>query len=330
MSIYRLIANTEKTVDEIDILRAFDGPGDQVKNCLIALTCHGLVINENWKRYYQRCEIFKGWVDHLWNSIYSVKGETYMDKPDFSSFYKFIVSIGVIIFVFSIALPWFFLQESFDTAIKRNEISELTNTAQQLVAIRQTTGLWLISNVVWFSVITGLIGVLLIVFGLVVWHQRQRVIDQKEDVELEKLRLDIHPMSGSQVSQKALDELGIVATEIDADWSLAKYLTVQAKVRDWINGNNELIEKYKVIANRQIDNIRYDIILQANNQNPQDVLVEVRNLNRKIQTEVIRKILGKIILAKHQYSLNTGRKAKTVLLVCASTDYLPGQTAEQV
>lgn len=264
-----------------------------------------------------------------WNIIYSVKGEISMDKPDFSSFYKFIVSIGLIIFAFSIALPWFILHESFDTAIKQFEISELTNTAQQLVTIRQTTGLWFISNVVWFSVIIGLIGVLLIVFGLGIWYQRQRVIDQKEDVELEKLRLDIHPMSGSQVSQKALDELGIVATEIDADWSLAKYLTVQAKVRDWINGNNELMEKYKVIANRQIDDIRYDIILQAINQNSQDVLVEVRNLNRKVQTEVIRKILGKLILAKHQYSINTRRNAKTVLLVCASTDYLPEQTAEE-
>lgn len=63
LRIYRLIANAGKPIDEIDILRAFEGPGDQVKNCLIALTCHGLVINESWKRYDQRCEIFKGWLD---------------------------------------------------------------------------------------------------------------------------------------------------------------------------------------------------------------------------------------------------------------------------
>lgn len=254
-------------------------------------------------------------------------GEISMDKTDFSSVYKFIVSIGLIIFGFSVTLPWLFLQESFDTAIKQNEISELTNTAQQLVAIRQTTGLWFISNVVWFSAIIGSMGVLLIVLGLILWYQRQRVIDQKEDVELEKLRLDIHPMSGSQVSQKALDELGIAATEIDADWSLAKYLTVQSRVKDWINGNSEFAGKYKVVVNRQIDNIRYDLILQANKQDPQDILVEVRNLNRKIQTEVIRKILGRLILAKYQYSVNTGRKAKMVLLVCAPTDCLPEQTA---
>lgn len=252
-----------------------------------------------------------------------------MEKPDFSNFYKFLVSVGLILIGFSIVLPWLFLTEPFDNSLTTDVIANLTETARNLVSIKQMTGFWLVTNVKWISGIIASIGILIVGYGLSTWYKRQIILDKKEEAELEKLRVDVRPMTASQVSVKALEELGLIKSELEADWSLAIYLKVQCKVRDWISKDKNLLENFKLISNREIDGTRYDLILRAKNKTIPDILVEVRTIDRKVQTDFVRKIIGRTISAKHRYIINTKRDAQTVILFFGPNECLPEQLIDE-
>lgn len=129
-----------------------------------------------------------------------------MNKPEYSDLYKFMVSLGVILLSFAILLPWLFLREPFDGLVTASQITELTSTAQTLVISRQTTGLWLIRNIVWISSIPAVIGCLALGGGLYLWQRKQKNIDQKDELELEKLRLEVQNMSPEQIALKVVRE----------------------------------------------------------------------------------------------------------------------------
>jgi hypothetical protein len=43
----------------------------------------------------------------------------------YSDFYKFIVSIGIVLISLAVLFPWLLLRESFDITLSRSEIYEL-------------------------------------------------------------------------------------------------------------------------------------------------------------------------------------------------------------
>lgn len=65
LRIFKYVVSMNRMVDEIEIIQALGEPGDKVKNNLIALTCHGVIIHEGWRRYTQQCGIFQCWIDRL-------------------------------------------------------------------------------------------------------------------------------------------------------------------------------------------------------------------------------------------------------------------------
>jgi hypothetical protein len=248
-----------------------------------------------------------------------------MEKPDFSSFYKFIVSIGLILVGFALILPWLFLKEPFNTDLKQTEIAEFTAVAQEIITIRQATGLWLLNHTVLFSVLAAVLGSVCVGLGLVFWHKRQRILDQKEDVELAKLRLEIQPMTAAQVSEKALDDLGIDRASPNMERSLAMHLKLLEDVREKAVRSRELLERYSLITNRQIQENRYDLIFRAKHRSAPDILLEIRNTDQKVKTEWMKKVIGKTILAKQHYVINTGREGQAIILVFAPADCFPQQ-----
>jgi len=205
-----------------------------------------------------------------------------MNKPEYSDLYKFVVSLGVILLSFAILLPWLFLQEPFDSLITSSQIAELTPIGQTLVISRQTKGLWLIQNIVWISSIPAALGLITLVGGLYLWQRKQKNVDQKDELELEKLRLEIRKMSPEQIALKVVRE-----TEEQVQDSLdtksqpietAEKITI---INKYFEIEKRLVEKLNVCfgipnvrSNQQIGDNQIDLIVRIDSH--ERLFIEVK------------------------------------------------------
>ncbi|MEJ6553684.1 hypothetical protein PQI51_01435 [Microbacterium esteraromaticum] len=99
-------------------------------------------------------------------------------KLDFSSFYKFVASVGLLLLAAAVALPWFALRmatpETPASSASAKAVDVATeNRAQQYVFI--------LTAYPWLSLGLGVAGLALLGYGLVAWRERQKKHDEDED-----------------------------------------------------------------------------------------------------------------------------------------------------
>src|SRR4051794_30715311 len=99
-----------------------------------------------------------------------------MEKPEYGDLYKFIASVGVVLISLALVFPWLMLRESFDVFHKASEIGEMTQTAQEVIAYRQSTALWWVQNVGYFSAALATIGLVTLAVGVYFWRTKQQVV----------------------------------------------------------------------------------------------------------------------------------------------------------
>lgn len=193
-----------------------------------------------------------------------------MNKPEYSDLYKFIVSLGVVLIGFAFILPWLFLHESFDSLVSAEKIAKLTPTAQTLISYRQNIALWFVQNIKWISAIPAFLGVVFLIGGLFLWQRKQKITDKKDELETEKLSLEVKSMSVEQVAVKLIQETTV-------DQNLAKE-GEKVEVKSQIKAVNEYIRIEKLIfdklsycfgagsarLNQQIRDSQADLIVKVN------------------------------------------------------------------
>jgi len=113
-----------------------------------------------------------------------------LSNVQYTAFYKFLVSLGLVLVALSLSLPWLLLDRSFDLLVKQSDLDQLTATAQATIRHRQTVVHVVGLVAPWISVALFVLGVTLACLGVVRWRIRQPVHDQTEDATLEKLRAE--------------------------------------------------------------------------------------------------------------------------------------------
>jgi hypothetical protein len=227
-------------------------------------------------------------------------------KPDFSDLNKFIVSMGLVLIGLSFFIPWLFLNDGIKSLISTENFNNLTELSKSLAIKNQEYSLkfikW-IPRILWPFLILG-IGIS--IYGLIRWFRKQSKIDEKEDLELRKLRLDLDTkvLSVEEIKQKAINEI-----KQDANLELVlnkPKLINNEKIEytaDESDSWNELIKIEDIVYNKIIDynsfnyevkrnvsiknKYKADIIMQSIIPNNFDKLIEVKYLQERLNNLII-------------------------------------------
>ena len=112
-----------------------------------------------------------------------------MGNINYDSFYKFLVSLGIILVILPLTVLIFLTTNSFDLQITAADLTQYTPTAQKVIAWRQSLPLLIEEKSTWW-IIGGvnICGVCLILYGLIKWHELQKIDDifKKREVEKQK------------------------------------------------------------------------------------------------------------------------------------------------
>ena len=121
-----------------------------------------------------------------------------MPRVDFGHYYKFLVSLGLILVGAAFVVPWLLLRESDTLVISRQRLAELTASAQGTIENKQRT-LALFEGLAFVLPVLLVEGVFLIILGLRQWRERQKVLDQTEDAHLES---EIRQLTPTELDDK--------------------------------------------------------------------------------------------------------------------------------
>jgi hypothetical protein len=109
-----------------------------------------------------------------------------LGSVQYTAFYKFLVSIGVILVGLGLAVPWLMFQESFDLLVKQADLDQLTSAAQETIRHRQALIRLGSLAAPWISAALIIAGITISGVGLAQWRRRQAVLDRTEEAALRK------------------------------------------------------------------------------------------------------------------------------------------------
>jgi hypothetical protein len=249
-----------------------------------------------------------------------------MTKLEYSDLYKFLVSLGIVLISLSLIVPWLFLRESFDALLKASDISDLTPTAQALLSYRQQAALWFVRNVWWISLTLAISGLLPLVMGITLWIRRQRVLDQREEIEtrkvgleVEKLKREMESLTPTEIAMKAIEEITEEVEAEEAPQPLA-IDSIKTSIQEYLRVEeiffSRLVACYgneRVLIQQGAKDVAYDAILKSDNPALADVVFEVKRLTRHLGLDRVRAAAEQISHLIQSYALLTNRLTTTVV-----------------
>ncbi|MCC2313476.1 hypothetical protein [Cellulomonas xiejunii] len=125
-----------------------------------------------------------------------------MPRFEFGPLYKFFTSAGLVLIIAAIALPWAILRESSVLLISQQEMDGLTPVAQAVIETKQVQSEGLVHFYPWLSGALLAAGVFLLVYGLIKWSKRQKVVDEKEDNEVLLQRRGLEPLNSDEIDHR--------------------------------------------------------------------------------------------------------------------------------
>lgn len=219
-----------------------------------------------------------------------------MDKLQYDSLYKFLVSLGLIL----IALPFVAMIYIFNVVpilLDQTEYDALSDYSLRLLLDRENLYEGIISIFPGVSLGIVAIGVCLLAFGIYKWYKNQKNLDDKLDAETTMQVLRLFEMNENEVDDKVTKEVKEVATispeEIDAlfpegqQTMRRQYENIEKMCFNYFLHNYS--RRYNFTQNICMGQYEYDLIGVSKKGNI-DLLVEIKYWTN---IDVVSRSIGK-------------------------------------
>jgi len=248
-----------------------------------------------------------------------------MTNIEYSDFYKFLSSLGLVLISLALLLPWLFLREPFDISISASDLANLTPAAQSIINVRQETALWFLQNIKWVSALLSISGIAFLSTGITLWVRKQQKLDQRDDVELAIKKLELEKMTPTQILEKAVREIQEVNTD-EKEEKPSPVVLVSKPLQDYLRIENLIINKLtqcfgqdSVLPNSRIKDTAYDVILFSGSSQRNDVLFEIKVSMARFDRSRIYGAIHQVSAGLEDYQKTTQRKAVGIVLLLLSS-----------
>lgn len=237
-----------------------------------------------------------------------------MKELQFESIYKFIVSIGIAIFLLPIGILTLIFRDDKILYIKNDDLLKLTETSQNIIKIKQSTMLNSINSIGFFIffLVLLLIGFGVIIYGLYKWNKVQKQIDRKSSLENIKLESEIEQMTEKEKYASIKQEISndnIKTMDTKTGSKLISYVreyyNIEGRVASVIR--KKCSSNHYILTNAKIRGHEYDVIARGKGPLDRDYIFEIKYVSSLINDEWLSKVARKVTSSCRNYSINTKR-----------------------
>ena len=239
-----------------------------------------------------------------------------MDKLQYDSFYKFLVSLGIVLITIPILALLYLLNADY-IIISQREYAHLSAISLQSIETHEQA-LKLIDNLIpTISIPLVLIGIILIIIGCCKWYGIQKELDQQIKSDTITKQINATQLSASESTSKAIDEIKTeqeTAKQISSD-RVVKYLEVEDKCFNYYYP--KLSRRYHLKQNLQIAKGKYDIV-GISKRKHSDLLFEIKFWVILPSDARLKQLYSNIKYLGENYKENTDHNFEYIIVIVTS------------
>ena len=253
-----------------------------------------------------------------------------MDKIDFSSFYKFLTSLGLSIIVFAFGLQWIFLKEL--TELKQEHLNLLPQESAEFIKNKHNYIIAHIDCWFWFLVILGSIVALV---GIWKWYPRQKQEDKKQELDNRKIEIDIEKQEKSDQEKNIKEEIDLpsmdtkdilgddfknISTNLQQSLSNAlemdikKYIKIEESVISGIT--KSVLGGMKPYQTVKFGKMNFDLIIEDFTTIPPSFYVfEIKYYSKSIYYAYLNQGMNKFLLSASDFAQKKNLKKSSIRML---------------
>ncbi len=251
-----------------------------------------------------------------------------MDKLQYDSFYKFLVSAGTILIVAPILGAYYFLCNSRDLIIDKVELDSLTDSSVQLLHQREALLSFVLKYIPWVCLVLFSIGLICLIYGGIKWRKIQLELDEQTKLKTQEQQANVKALTASEIAEKALNEtIGDGEDEIaakdpaimTASERILKGLQIQNKCFSYLKRTLPT-KYYDVQQNVRINRTDFDIIARTKYSGV-DHIYKVKYFTSKFPKGLIRDAAQRVSLNGQEYTEVLNRECQAYLLIVVPDEH---------
>ena len=239
-----------------------------------------------------------------------------MDKLQYDSFYKFLVSLGMLLITLPVLAYLYILNTNYKL-ISQNDYDNLSEISIQrmndnLKLLDFTTTIMPVVSIV--LIVTGLV---LIIIGCCKWYSIQKELDEQIKSDTITKKINATQLSSSETVEKVANEISTEqnnSTNVSSD-RVVRYMQIEDNCYKYFS--KKLSRRYLLKQNLRIGRLEYDIIaLSKHTKN--DLIFEIKYWTiTNITNNRLEHLITNVKYMCENYKSNTDRNCKSVIVIVA-------------
>ncbi len=254
-----------------------------------------------------------------------------MNKLQYDSFYKFIVSVGIILITAPILGIYYYFTGSYDILITKQEFAELSDFSLQALNNRIAISKIISFIFPWVCFILIALGIFCVIYGCRNWHKIQTDLDEQTHLDTEMKRINAKQLTPTEVAERTINEIledsadETSSHKNDNPQNIIVHSRYEAMVRGLRAENmfyeyicKKLNKHYDIKQNIRIGETEYDIVA-ISTKNDTDYIFEIKAWNNPISMALYRRILAQLKSATENYKHLSNRKVLSKLIIVSQS-----------
>lgn len=250
-----------------------------------------------------------------------------MDKLQYDSFHKFMVSLGIVLIALPIIAYIFFIKYE-PIILTQNEFNNLSVLSLKNISYKEKIIEIFTRCLPYISVILFLLGACCVIFGVIGWRKIQKNLDAQIEYDTTMKKISAKKMSASEIVLKAaeevseieqVDECEKVTNNVSNKMLMSQnYMLNYMRIEDLCFSKllNQYSKKYDLKRYLRIGKYEYDFIGISKKDNI-DLIFEVKYWRQIPSRQILERILQRLLLSGENYKSNVCRDFKMILVIVA-------------
>lgn len=246
-----------------------------------------------------------------------------MDKLQYDSFYKFMVSAGVVLVAAPLVGLYYLLCNGNQVLISQTEYESLSTTSMQFVQQRDVTLLYVLKALPWVLIGLIFVGLGCLIYGGIKWHGIQKEIDEQTKLKTQEQKFNVEKLSASEIAAKVIDEVvdehSGNADQVESTTnvmvgrsSVAKAIEIENLCYSYIHKQHS--RAYDVQQNVKLSNYACDIIAVSKIDRI-DYIFEVKYWINTPSSVLFYHVVNRMNEMKAAYETQSQRNCKCILMI---------------
>ena len=239
-----------------------------------------------------------------------------MDKLQYDSFYKFLVSLGMLLITLPV-LAFLYVLNMDCKLISQSDYDNLSQISIQRIQNNDnlldfTTTIMPVASIV--LIVTGLT---LIIIGCCKWYSIQKELDEQIKSDTITKKINATQLSSSESVEKAANEISAeqnASTNVSSD-RVVKYMQIEDKCYNYFS--NKFSHRYFFKQNLRIGRFEYDIIALSK-RTKNDLIFEIKYWTvNTITNNRLEHLISNVKSMCDNYKSITSHNCESVIVIVA-------------